>query len=73
MIDSRPFEATVKRVEAQLVSARSRYKRAEQELKRTKGLVNKKLISQSLFDQAKAKAEYEVSLAYSLRRFFMCL
>lgn len=61
LIDSRPFEATVKRVEAQLVSARSRYKLAEQELKRTKGLVNKKLISQSLFDQA--KAEYEVSLA----------
>jgi multidrug efflux system membrane fusion protein len=61
LIDSRPFEATVKRVEAQLISARSRYKLAEQELKRTKGLVDKKLISQSLFDQA--KAEYEVSLA----------
>lgn len=61
LIDFRPFLATVKRIEAQLRSARSRYKLAKQELERTRGLVDKKLISQSLFDQA--KAEYEVALA----------
>jgi multidrug efflux system membrane fusion protein len=61
LIDTRPYAATVQRVEAQLMSARSQYKLAEQELKRTKGLLSKKLISQSLFDQA--KAEYEVTLA----------
>lgn len=61
LIDSRPYAATVQRVEAQLMSARSQHKLAEQELKRTKGLLAKKLISQSLFDQA--KAEHEVTLA----------
>ena len=61
LIDTRPYAATVQRVEAQLMSARSQHKLAEQELKRTKGLLSKKLISQSLFDQA--KAEHEVTLA----------
>ena len=61
LIDPRPYAATAKRFEAQLVSAKSRNKLAEQELERTRGLVSKKLISQSLFDQA--KAEYEVTLA----------
>ncbi|MFT7234719.1 MAG: multidrug efflux system membrane fusion protein [Methylophagaceae bacterium] len=61
VIDTRPFIAAVKRVEAQLSSAQSRYKLAEQELTRTQGLVTRKLISQSLFEQS--KAEYEVTLA----------
>ena len=61
LIDTRPYAATVQRVEAQLMSARSQHKLAEQELKRTKGLLSKKFISQSLFDQA--KAEHEVTLA----------
>jgi multidrug efflux system membrane fusion protein len=61
LIDPRPYAATAKRFEAQLLSAKSRNKLAEQELERTRGLVSKKLISLSLFDQS--KAEYEVTLA----------
>jgi len=61
LIDPRPYAATAKRFEAQLLSAKSRNKLAEQELERTRGLVSKKLISQSLFDQS--KAEQEVTLA----------
>ena len=61
LIDPRPYAATAKRFEAQLLSAKSRNKLAEQELERTRGLVSKKLISLSLFDQY--KAEYEVTLA----------
>jgi multidrug efflux system membrane fusion protein len=61
LIDPRPYVATAKRFEAQLMSANSRNKLAKQELERTRGLVSKKLISDSLFDQA--KAEYDVTLA----------
>jgi multidrug efflux system membrane fusion protein len=53
VIDPRPYQAAVKRAEAQLASARSRAKLAGDELKRTEQLVNKKLVSESVFDAAK--------------------
>lgn len=61
LIDPRPFQATVNRAEAKLVAARSTHKLAKQELDRTKGLIERRLISQSLFDQS--KRDYEVAVA----------
>jgi multidrug efflux system membrane fusion protein len=61
LIDPRPFQATVNRAEAQLVAARSTHKLAKHELGRTKGLIERRLISQSLFDQS--KRDYEVAVA----------
>ena len=61
LIDPRPFQAIVNRAEAQLVSARSTHRLAKQELERTKGLLERRLISQSLFDQS--KHDYEVAVA----------
>jgi multidrug efflux system membrane fusion protein len=61
LIDPRPFQAIVNRTEAQLISARSTHKLAKQELERTKGLIERRLISQSLFDQS--KRDYEVAVA----------
>lgn len=61
LIDPRPFEAKVKRIEAQLVSAESAHELAKQELARTRGLLNKKLISESTYDAA--KSNFEITLA----------
>jgi len=61
LIDPRPQQAVVKRVEAQLVSAKSRAKLAKDELQRTQKLVEKKLISESIFDAA--SNEYAVASA----------
>lgn len=61
LIDPRPFQATVNRVDAQLAAARSTHKLAQQELDRTKGLLDRRLISQSLFDQS--KRDYDVATA----------
>ena len=52
VIDPRPHQATLKRAEAQLATARSRAKLAEDELKRAQQLVASKLVSQSVFDAA---------------------
>lgn len=52
LIDPRPHQATLKRAEAQLATARSRAKLAEDELKRAQQLVSSKLVSQSVFDSA---------------------
>lgn len=61
VIDPRPYKAAVKRAEAQLTSARSRAKLAEDELKRSEQLVKKKLVSESVFDAA--KNEFQVATA----------
>lgn len=61
LIDPRPYQAIVDRVTANLTSTESRFKLASQELERTKGLVIRKLISQSLFDQS--KSEYDIAYA----------
>lgn len=61
VIDPRPYQAAVKRAEAQLASARSRAKLAKDELERTEQLVNKKLVSESVFDAA--KNEFQVATA----------
>ena len=61
LIDPRPHQAKVKRVEAQLASAKSHAKLAKDELARTKKLVEKKLISDSVFDAA--NNEYAVAIA----------
>lgn len=52
VIDPRPHQASLKRAEAQLATARSRAKLAEDELARARQLVASKLVSQSIFDAA---------------------
>jgi multidrug efflux system membrane fusion protein len=52
VIDPRPHQASVKRAQAQLATARSRAKLAEDELNRSRQLVASKLVSQSIFDTA---------------------
>lgn len=61
VIDPRPYQAAVKRADAQLASARSRAKLAKDELERTEQLVKKKLVSESVFDAA--RNEYQVANA----------
>ncbi len=61
VIDPRPYQAAVKRAEAQLTSARSRAKLAKDELERSEQLVKKKLVSESVFDAA--KNEFQVATA----------
>ncbi|MTI64544.1 efflux RND transporter periplasmic adaptor subunit [Methylophaga sp.] len=61
VIDPRPYQAAVKRAEAQLTSARSRAKLAKDELDRSEQLVKKKLVSESVFDAA--KNEFQVATA----------
>lgn len=52
VIDPRPHQASVKRTEAQLATASSRAKLAEDELNRSRRLVASKLVSQSIFETA---------------------
>lgn len=52
VIDPRPHQASLKRAEAQLATARSRAKLAQDELSRSEQLVASKLVSQSIFDTA---------------------
>jgi len=61
VIDPRPYQAAVKRAEAQLASAKSRAKLAKDELDRSERLVKNKLVSESVFDAA--KNEYQVASA----------
>lgn len=61
VIDPRPYQAAVKRAEAQLVSAKSRARLAKDELERSERLVKNKLVSESVFDAA--KNEYQVASA----------
>ncbi len=52
VIDPRPFEAAVKKAEAELATAQANARLSAQELKRSAELKESKLISQSLYDQA---------------------
>lgn len=61
VIDPRPYQAAVKRAEAQLASAKSRAKLAKDELVRAEQLVGKKLVSESVFDAA--RNEFQVATA----------
>lgn len=61
VIDPRPYQAAVRRAEAQLTSAKSRAKLAKDELERSQRLVKNKLVSESVFDAA--KNEYQVATA----------
>lgn len=61
VIDPRPFQAEVRRAEAQLASAHSRAKLAKDELKRAEQLVKNKLVSESVFDAA--ENEFRVATA----------
>lgn len=61
LIDPRPYQAMVDKIQAQIKSAESRYILAKDELERARALVKKKLVSESVFDQA--KNQYLVSKA----------
>lgn len=61
VIDPRPYQAALRRAEAQLVSAKSRAKLAKDELERSERLVKNKLVSESVFDAA--RNEYQVASA----------
>ncbi|MEZ5530210.1 MAG: efflux RND transporter periplasmic adaptor subunit [Porticoccaceae bacterium] len=61
VIDPRPFAAAVQQAEAQLESARSRATLAKDELERARKLVERQLVSESIFDAA--KNEYRVAQA----------
>lgn len=52
VIDPRPHQASVQRAQAQLATAQSRAKLAQDELTRARQLVGAKLVSQSVFDSA---------------------
>jgi len=61
IIDPRPFEAAVQQAEAQLASARSRATLAKDELERASKLVDRQLVSESVYDAA--KNEFRVASA----------
>jgi len=52
VIDPRPHQASVQRAQAQLATAQSRAKLAQDELTRARQLIGAKLISQSVYDSA---------------------
>jgi multidrug efflux system membrane fusion protein len=52
VIDPRPHQASVQRAQAQLATAQSRAKLAQDELNRAKQLIAAKLVSQSVYDSA---------------------
>jgi multidrug efflux system membrane fusion protein len=52
VIDPRPHQASVQRAQAQLATAQSRAKLAQDELTRAKQLIDAKLVSQSVYDSA---------------------
>jgi len=51
VIDPRSFIATVAKAEANLVAASKRYSLADKEFKRSKNLINTKVISQRIYDE----------------------
>ncbi len=51
IIDPRPFIAAVEKAKANLIAARKRYSLADKEYKRSKNLINTKVISQRIFDE----------------------
>ncbi len=52
VIDPRPHQAALQRAQAQLATAESRARLAQDELKRAQQLIGSKLVSQSLYDSA---------------------
>lgn len=52
VIDPRPHQASVQRAQAQLATAQSRAKLAQDELNRAQQLITAKLVSQSIYDSA---------------------
>jgi multidrug efflux system membrane fusion protein len=52
VIDPRPHQASVQRAQAQLATAQSRAKLAQDELTRARQLIGAKLVSQSVYDSA---------------------
>lgn len=52
VIDPRPHQASVQRAQAQLATAKSRAKLAQDELSRAQQLIAAKLVSQSIYDSA---------------------
>lgn len=52
VIDPRPHQASLQRAQAQLATARSRAKLAQDELNRARQLIGAKLVSQSVYDAA---------------------
>lgn len=52
VIDPRPHQASVKRAQAQLATAKSRQQLTQDELKRTGQLLGSKLVSRSIYDAA---------------------
>ena len=61
IIDPRPYEAEVQQAQAQLTSARSRATLARDELDRARKLVERQLVSESVFDAA--NNEYRIANA----------
>jgi len=61
VIDPRPYQAAVQQAKAQLASAESRTTLARDELARASKLVERKLVSDSIYDAA--KNEYQVASA----------
>ncbi len=61
VIDPRPYEAAVQQAEAQLTSTRSRAFLANEELKRAQKLVERKLVSDSIYDAT--NNEYRIASA----------
>ncbi len=57
IIDPRPHEASLQRAHAQLATARSRAKLAQDELERARQLIGAKLVSQSVYDAAVSAAQ----------------
>ena len=51
-IDPRPYQAAVKKAEASLATAKAHARLTSQELSRSRDLINAKLISQSVYDEA---------------------
>ena len=68
VIDPSPYDAAVAQAEAELAAAENEAAHAQRELTRSKGLIEKKAISQSLYDSRKnaaqvAKASLQAALA----------
>ena len=69
VIDPSPYEAAVAQAQAELAAAENEAAHAQRELKRSKGLIEKKAISQSLYDSRENAARVaQASLQAALAR-----
>jgi membrane fusion protein, multidrug efflux system len=60
-IDPQPYEAVLKQAQANLARTAALAKKAEEDLRRYKDLIQKEYISQEQFDQAKANADAQTA------------